>query len=85
MTLKFKGMIWLYHNIKSCLYSIKILISDFGSLPGHGGTLQTSVFVALPAHFPPFASFTIFTLVLTLFALPQVAEQVPLLHAPQTH
>ena len=53
-------------------------------VPGHGETLQISVFVAFPAHFPPFASFTILTLVLTLFALPQVAEQAPLFHFPQT-
>ena len=53
-------------------------------VPGHGETLQTSVFVAFPSHFPPFASFTILTLLLVLLALPQVAEQVPLLHFPQT-
>ena len=60
-------------------------MSDFGSLPGHFGTLHLSVFVAFPTHFPPFASFTILTLVLERVALPHVAEQVPLRHSPQTH
>ena len=86
LRLRYKGMFLFYYNqhLKVCLSSDIILTSDIRILPGHGGTLQASVFVAFPSHFPLFASFTNLFLVLVRVAFPQVAEQAPLFHSPQT-
>ena len=53
-------------------------------LPGQSCSSHGSCIVFPPSHLPPFASSTIFVLVLVLLPFPHVFEQSPICHSPHS-